>query len=404
MSQIVARRNQNLILVDDMGKNTASDIIDSENRDLKGKQTGPAVKLDMNYLAKALSKYNASDLHLKVGRPPLFRINGQLVPAKMAVLTQVEVEAIVGGVLSEKQVLELEKNRNIDLSFRIMNFGRFRCNVYYQRGTLSAAVRMIPVNVPYLDDLGVPGVLKELCQRSRGLILITGSTGCGKSTTLAAMIQFINETQHVHVLAIEDPIEFIYKDLKASVTQREVGSDTATLKEGLIAGLRQDPDVIMIGEIRDSETIKAALTAAETGHLVLTTLHTNDAKSSIDRILDIFSGESQNQVRIQLASTLLGVVSQQLVLRADGTGQVPACEVLIKSPAIEGYILRNELDRISEAIASSNAYYKMQTMNQALEKMVQSQLITLDEALKSSHNSDDLKLKLAGVHREEGYN
>jgi twitching motility protein PilT len=361
-------------------------------------------KIDMHYLIRALIKYQASDLHLKVGRPPIYRIHGKLVPAKMSEVTQELAEIIIYSILTNKQIAELEVKRNIDISFRMNNLGRFRCNVYFQRGTVSAAIRMIPVAIPNLEDLHVPSVvLKELCHRPRGLLLVTGATGSGKSTTLAAMVQYLNENSQVHILTIEDPIEFIFRDIKASITQREVGSDIPTVKEGVVAGLRQDPDVIMIGEIRDTETIQAALTASETGHLVIATLHTNDTKSTIDRILDVFPAQAQNQVRIQLASTLIGVLSQQLLMRSDGAGRVPACEVMVKSPVIESYILKNELDRIPDAIASSNSYYKMQTMNQALEKLVIAGSITTEEAIKSASNPDDLKLRLAGVGREEGY-
>lgn len=360
-------------------------------------------KVDMRYLIRALIKYNASDLHLKVGRPPLFRINGKIIPAKMPELTQEAAEAIIFGVLSSKHIAEYERNHQVDVSFRIQEFGRFRCNVFQQRGSLSAAIRMIPFAIPHLDDLAVPTVLKELCQRPRGLVLITGATGAGKSTTMASMVQHINETQHVHVLALEDPIEFVHRDMKSTITQREVGTDLTSLRDGLFAGLRQDPDVIMIGELRDLDTIALALTAAETGHLVLSTLHTNDAKSTIDRILDVFPPEAKNQVRIQLASSLVAVVSQHLLLRADGTGRVPACEVMIKSPSIEAYILQNEIVKIPEAIAGSSSYYKMQALNQDLERMVTKGIVTLEEALKVSTSPEDLKLKLAGVHREEGY-
>lgn len=361
-------------------------------------------RMDLIYLAKALIKYNASDLHLKVGRPPLFRVHGKLIPAKMAPLDEASAEKILFSAMSSKQISELNEKRSIDFSFRANELGRFRCNAYYQRGTLSAAIRMIPLAVPKIDSLGIPAdVLKELCLKPRGLILITGATGDGKSTTLAALIQHLNETSPCHVLTIEDPIEFVFRDGKASITQREVGSDTPSTQEGVLAGLRQDPDVIVVGEMRDFETIKATLTAAETGHLVISTLHTNDCRSTIDRILDTFSGDVQNQIRIQLASTLLGVVSQQLLLRSDGSGRVAACEVMVKSPAIESFILKNELDRIHEAISNSNAYYKMQSMNQALEKLVQSNQVTLEEALKCSPNPDDLRLRLAGVNREEGY-
>jgi twitching motility protein PilT len=360
-------------------------------------------RVDIRYLIRALLKYNASDLHLKAGRPPLYRINGKLVPAKMGDLTPEQVETILHGVIPQKLLGVLEQKRQVDLSFQIKDYGRFRCNVFFQRGSMSAAIRMIPMNPPALEDLKVPLVLKKLCQLPRGLLLITGATNSGKSTTLAGIIQYLNETSHLHILTIEDPIEFVYRDNKASITQREVGTDVPTLEEGLYAGLRQDPDVIMIGELRDAGMIQAALTAAETGHLVMATLHTNDAKSTIDRIIDVVPPEAKNQTRIQLASSLVGVVSQQLLVRADGTGRVPACEVLVKSPAIEGHILKHELNRIPETIASSNNYYGMESMNQALLRIVNTGLVTEDEALKSSSNPDDLKLKLSGVDRDNGF-
>jgi twitching motility protein PilT len=359
---------------------------------------------DMKYLIKALVKYSASDLHLKVGRPPLFRINGKLIPAKMPELSQQSAETLLLGLLSAKQVLQLEDRRQIDFSFRMKDYGRFRCNVYYQKECISAAIRIIPLTVPNIDQLGIPPIVKELSLRPRGLLLITGSTGSGKSTTLSGMIQHINETRNVHVLTIEDPIEFVYKDIKASITQREVGSDINSLQDGLYGGLRQDPDVMMIGELRDCHMIEAAFKAAETGHLVISTMHTNDAKSSLDRLLEVFPAEYQNQARTQLASTLVGIISQQLVPRADGTGRVPACEVLVKSPVIEHYIMKQKMELIPEAIANSNDYYKMQTMNQSLEGLVRGGLISIDEALKCSSAPEDLRLLLAGIKRDDGFN
>jgi twitching motility protein PilT len=256
---------------------------------------------------------------------------------------------------------------------------------------------MIPIAVPRLDQLGLPSVIKELCNRPRGLVLVTGATGCGKSTTLSAMIQYINEHRYAHVLTIEDPIEFVYKDDKASITQRELGSDTLSFADALKSGLRQDPDIIVVGELQDVDTIRVALTAAETGHLVLSTLHTCDAKSTIERILDVFPADAQNQVRIQLASTLAAVVSQQLLMRADGTGRVLASEVMIKSPTVESYILKNEINKIHDAMIHSNSYYKMQTLNQDLERLVTTGVVSIEEALKVSGQPDDLKLRLSGI-------
>lgn len=388
MDQNSARKNQSLALAE------------QDNEVSRHGDLAQSHKLSLRFLAKALLKYNASDLHLKKNRPPLFRINGYLVPAKMDFLTEEALESILFEIIDSQHKQDLEQNKQIDFSFHVSGCGRFRCNIYFQKGSLSAAIRKIPEKIPRLENLGLPEVLKEFLQKKQGLILITGSTGSGKSTTLASMIQHLNETQHIHILTIEDPIEFIYQDSKAAISQREIGSDAANLKDAIRAGLRQDPDVIVIGEMRDAETIEVALTAAETGHLVISTLHTNDAKSSISRILDIFKGESQNQVRIQLAATLVGITSQQLILSTDKKSRVVACEVLVKSPAIESYILKNEMERIQEAISSSQSYYHMQTMNQALEKLVQEGKITLEEALKNSRNPDDLKLRLSGIHRE----
>jgi twitching motility protein PilT len=363
----------------------------------------PKFSVDMKYLVRALVKYNASDLHLKPGRPPLFRINGKLIPAKMPELEAFQVERIVMDILTSRQKVELEEDRNIDLSFVVQGLGRFRCHIYFQKNCIAAAVRAIPLTVPSLDQLGIPEVMRELCQRPRGLLLVTGATGGGKSTTLAALVNYINETSAIHILCIEDPIEYLHRDLKGTVTQREVGTDTLSLEDALYSGLRQDPDVIVIGELRDYEMIQAALSAAETGHLVLATLHTNDARSTVDRIVEVFPPEAKNQARIQLSAALVGVLSQQLLERADGSGRVPACEVMVKSPTIENYILKNELEKIPDAIATSNLYYKMQTMNQALERLVKEGKITADQALKASSSNSDLKLSLSGLVRQEGY-
>lgn len=357
----------------------------------------------MKYLLQALLKHGASDLHIKANRPPLYRINGKLVPAKMPDLDAGSCKELLYGALSEKLIRSFEANQQVDCSFLLEGMGRFRVNVFLQRGTVSGVIRMIPLSVPSLDALGLPSVLKELALKKRGLILVTGATGTGKSTTMAAMLNHINEHRHSHMVTIEDPIEFVHRDIKSSVSQREVGSDVPTMHDGLMAALRQDPNVIAIGEMRQFETIQTALTAAETGHLVISTLHTNDAKSSIDRIVDVFPEGSKNQVRIQLSACLLAIVSQKLVMRADGEGRVPVCEIMIKSPTIENLILKNEIEKINEAIATSTTYYKMQTFNQALERLVMSGAVTNEEAIHASNAPEDLKLRLAGFKKEETF-
>ncbi len=357
----------------------------------------------MLFLARTMVKYNASDLHLKVGRPPLFRVNGDLIPAKMPKLKESEIQEIIFSVMSEGQIAEIASKKDVDFSFRLADIGRLRCHLSYQRGTLTSALRMIPTHVPSLDDLGVPTVLKELCSRQSGMILITGAAGNGKSHTLAGMIRHINETRQVHVLSIEDPIEFLHTDMKSSVTQREVGTDTPSFSEALIAGLRQDPDVLVIGEMRDANTIAAALTAAETGHLVISTLHTNGARGAIERILDVFKGQAENQIKVQLASTLIAVTSQQLILKADQSGLVPAFEVMINSPTIANCILKNEMDKLNGVIANSGGYYKMQTLNQDLERLLRMGAIKAEDALSSSPSSNDLNLILSGMRHGEGY-
>lgn len=355
--------------------------------------------VDLAYLMRALMKYSASDLHLRSGRPPLYRISGKLVAAKMEPLSSDAIQTMLANLLTEQQIQQLERDKQVDLSVHIHEIGRFRCSVFYQRNSVAAVFRMIPVAVPGFEDLGLPPVLKDLCHRPRGLILVTGPTGSGKSTTLAGLVQFINETRHVHILTIEDPIEYVFRDFKGSVTQREVGSDTPSFEAALRGGLRQDPDVVVIGELRDLETIQTALHAAETGHLVLATLHTNNSSATIERLLAMFPEQKQNQIRIQLANTLLGIVSQQLVMRADGAGRVIACEMLVRSPAIQEAILKNNLDQIPEALESSNTHYRMQSLDRDLERLTQTGTITVEEALKVATSPANLKMRLQGIQR-----
>ena len=359
--------------------------------------------VNLRYLLQALLKHGASDLHLKSDRPPLYRINGKLVPAKMSSLSAEQIKELLLSGLTLNQKNELYQKMQLDCSLNIEGMGRFRINLFFQKGLLSSVIRMIPVVIPSLESLGIPSIVKELSQKKRGLVLITGSTGTGKSTTLASMVDYINEHRHAHIITIEDPIEFLFHDKKSSISQREIGTDTLSVEDALFGGLRQDPDVICIGELRSAASISTALTAAETGHLVLSTLHTADAKTSLNRILECFEGAKKNEARVQLASSLQAVISQKLVQRADGNGRVVVCEVMVKSPTIENLILNNELDKIDEAISSSTTYYKMQTFNQALEKLVLSNIIKNEDAIFSSNSPDDLKMRLSGFKREEKF-
>ncbi len=344
---------------------------------------------------KKIVELKASDLHLKAGRPPLMRLKGDIVPMEGAApLAAEDVQRQIYSVTNSLQQKHLEEQRELDFSFQIKGLARFRGNVFFQRGTLSAVFRVIPSQAPSVEELGLPPVLKELVARPQGLFLVTGPTGSGKSTTLASLVQYINANFPKHIITIEDPIEFVYADNMAAVNQREIGSDTADFAQALRRALRQDPDVILMGELRDRETISTAITAAETGHLVFGTIHTNDAKQTVDRIIDTFPGDSQNQVRLQIAAVLIAIVSQRLIKRADGTGRVAAVELMINSPMVRKLIEENKPGQIPKVMEESSSFYKMQTYNQALIQLVKDNHITLDEAVKVSDNPSDLKIKL----------
>lgn len=337
-------------------------------------------------------------MHLKIGRPPLFRISGQLMPTEFSQLSNETMKALLGSILSPKQAIKLEETLEMDFAIQIEGVARFRVNIFFQKNMLGAVLRTIPFKIPSLDSLGLPPVLKDIAMSNQGLILVTGPTGSGKSTTLAALINHINENRQAHVITIEDPIEYIYEDKKSVINQRELGLDTKSLGEALKRSLRQDPDIILIGEMRDSETISTALTAAETGHLVFSTLHTNDARQSIDRIVDTFPSTAQKQIRVQLASALNATISQRLVPKKDQTGRVAALEIMICSPGIKKLILEGDTGSIYAAIQSSVSFYRMQTLNQGLTSLVNNDLITAEEALRTSYNPEELKLNLRGVY------
>jgi len=352
-----------------------------------------ALDYTLEQLLKSIKAYNASDLHLVVDAEPMLRIDGKLTPLNLPKLSNEDVIELCYSVLTEKQKIQLEENLELDFSFEIENISRFRANYYYERENLAAAFRIIPANPPHLEDINAPAVFKTLIAKEKGLILVTGPTGSGKSTTLAAMLNEINEIYNKHIITIEDPIEYVHKHKKSLFSQREVGRDTKSFLNALRAALREDPDIILIGEMRDRETIAAAITAAETGHLVLATLHTNSAVQTINRIVDVFPANEQEQVRTQLSMTLNAVISQALVPKIGG-GRVAAFEILINNPAIANLIRENKIQQIYSQMQLNQATTGMQTLNQALYKLVTSHQIDKETALKYSTKPDELRKML----------
>ncbi len=333
---------------------------------------------------------NASDLHLSAGSKPVLRVKGELQRLPdYPKLTPDGNRDMLYRILSTEQQKQLEVGRQIDLSYSIPGVARFRVNMYFQRKALGAAFRLVPTELKTLEDLGLPTTLYEMANKPRGLVLVTGPTGSGKSTTLAALVHYINRTRAEHILTIEDPIEFLHFHDRSIVNQREIGPDAPSFSEGLRAALRQDPDVILLGEMRDLETISTALTAAETGHLVFATLHTQSASQTIDRIIDVFPAEQQSQIRIQIASTLQGVVAQALMPKADGTGRVAAVEVLVPDDAVRNLVRQGKVEQIYSILQTSTGR-GMQTMEQALVELTLKGVITRDVALSRSSRRDQL--------------
>jgi len=350
--------------------------------------------MQLNALLRLMTDKGASDLHLKPMRPPLMRIHGKLMPIDSDPLTPDQIQSMIDGVLSPAQQARLEQQLAVDIGHGVRGLARFRGSVFMQRGTLTATFRRIPIEVQELSELGLPDVLMEFCDLPMGLVLITGPTGSGKSTTLAALINRIARRRSAHVITIEDPIEFLFLDDVASISQREVGTDTPSFAEALRNAVRQDPDVIMVGEMRDRETISTVITAAETGHLVFSTLHTNSATQSIDRILDSAPANQQKQLRVQLEQVLKAVVSIKLVVRADGKGLTPALEIMRATPRVSELILKGDTGALFEELESSVSYYRMQSMNQSLIALLAHGTITYAEAMRQSPDPEDLSLKL----------
>lgn len=358
--------------------------------------------MKIDELLKALVEKTGSDLILKVGRPPLMRIQGDLLASNFPVISKEEIRQILLPMLTELQAKKLNEERDLDFSYLIEGVARFRGNIFHQMGNLGAVFRVIPVGIKTIEELKLPPVLNEIIQRKQGIVLVTGPTGSGKSTTLAAMINKVNQTQHKHIITIEDPVEFVHTDKVSTINQREVGIDTKSFSEALRRALRQNPDIILVGEMRDSETISIALTAAETGHLVCSTLHTNDAKQTIDRIIDTFPVEQQHQARVQLAMTLVAIIAQRLVKTSDGKDRVGVIEIMINTPTIKKLIEDGKTGQIDKVIADSMDMYKMQTQNQHLFQYVKEGIITKEDALNISTNPNDLMIMIqTKLHMEE---
>jgi twitching motility protein PilT len=351
--------------------------------------------MQIDELLRLMTARGASDLHLKPTRPPLLRVNGRITPLENSEsLKPDEIGRMISSILQPHQKARLERDLSVDLGYGVPGLARFRCNIYLQRGTLAASFRLIPYEIMAIEDLELPDVLLEFCQLPMGMVLITGPTGSGKSTSLAAMIRHITQTRPVNVITIEDPMEFLLADGLATISQREVGTDTPAFQEALRNAMRQDPDVIMVGEMRDPETVATVITAAETGHVVLSTLHTNSATQTVDRILDQFPPSQQAQVRSQLAQVLKAVVSMKLVEREDGSGRIAAMEIMRVSPKIAKLIETGETTALLEELESSVAYYRMQSMNQSLLALLAHGTISYPEAMRQSSDPEDLSLKL----------
>lgn len=342
-------------------------------------------------LVQQLVERGGSDLHISCGAPPMIRIHGRLVPTEGGILDVESSRKLIYSILDNEQILRFEKELELDMAFGISGLGRFRTNLFMQRGSVGAVIRVIPAEPAPLSELGLPEeTVKELCMRNRGLILVTGSTGSGKSTTLAAMLDYINEERNGHIITIEDPLEFVHRNKRCLINQREVGSDTKNYSDALKRVLRQDPDVVMIGELRDQESISAALTLAETGHLTLGTLHTNDCVQTINRIIDVFPPHQQQQIRTQLSFSLEAVMSQQLVTRSDGKGRAMACEIMIANSAVRALIRDDKVHQIA-SIIQTGGKHGMKTMNHSLYELYRARSITYEEALSRSQDTEDLK-------------
>jgi len=355
-----------------------------------------AKHLDIKKLLKSVLAFESSDLHLVVGSEPQIRIDKELRALNLPVLSADDVETMAYSLIEDKNKKIFEEELELDFSFELKDIGRFRANYYRTVHGIACAFRMIPIEIPTLDEYGNPPVFKELIKKEKGLILVTGPTGSGKSTTLASMLHEVNRTERRHIITIEDPVEFVHRNDKSLFSQRDVGNSTKSFAKALKSSLRQDPDIILIGEMRDAETIGAALTAAETGHLVFGTLHTNSAPGTINRIIDVFSGEEQPQIRAQLASSLIAIISQTLIPKI-GKGKVATQEILIANPAIQNQIREDKVHQLYSQMQLNQQETHMTTQTQQLLDLVKSQIISKENAIKSSNRPDELVNMLSNL-------
>jgi twitching motility protein PilT len=365
---------------------------------------GAEFRINLPQLLKAMVEKGASDMHITAGAPPLLRIDGEVIPLKLPPLSPVDTKELCYSIMTEEQKIHFEKESELDLAFGVKNLSRFRANIFLQRGFVAGAIRTIPYKILSFEELGLPQVITDISNKPSGLVLVTGPTGSGKSTTLASIIDKINTEQRVHILTVEDPIEYQHPHKMAVVNQREIGQDTQSFKGALRYVLRQDPDVVLVGEMRDLETIEAALTIAETGHLVFATLHTNTAVSTINRIIDVFPPHQQDQIRNKLSFVLQGIITQQLLPRAGAPGRCLAMEILVPNQAIRNLIRENKIHQIYGLMQVGQEKYGMVTLNQALASLYLRRFITLEQALNQSTEAEELKMMIERAGGRPGGN